>query len=134
MESSFRSVQTISGHGIEVSADAAVCPMRVIASGFLQSAPSFAGILLYETPTDTVMPSFRFTRTRISCVICIGLPQSRALLCLPDGHARFDAAALGGIAGGQRNAVPLSQPLSFNITRFSSSFIALSVEFRAVND
>ena len=42
------------------------CEMTVTASGFFMSLPSLAKILLNDTPTDTVIPSSRFTRSRIS--------------------------------------------------------------------
>ena len=43
--------------------------MTVTASGFFMSLPSLAKILLNDTPTDTVMPSSRFTRSRMSWAI-----------------------------------------------------------------
>ena len=49
----------------------------VMASGFFMSLPSFAKILLKETPTDTVMPSSVLTATRISSAMC---SASRKLL------------------------------------------------------
>ena len=49
--------------------------MTVTASGFFMSLPSLAKILLNDTPTDTVMPSSRFTRSRISSAITVEFPK-----------------------------------------------------------